>query len=105
MGKPIVHVIILSTSAAVLCEINVWVLGILGTIPLAYAERRWLRRKATRIDVIVKSAALLMLHDTITIHPQSHLPKVNRVILIPMAANALVPRKRTKIMAEITRVV
>jgi hypothetical protein len=63
-----------------------------------------LRRKATRIAVIVKSVALLMLHDTVTIHPHCLSKDFNRVILIPMADTALEPSRRTKIMAEIMRV-
>jgi hypothetical protein len=63
-----------------------------------------LRRKATRIAVIVKSATLLMLHDTVTIHPHCLSKEFNGIILIPMAATALVPSRRTKIMAEIMRV-
>jgi hypothetical protein len=65
-----------------------------------------LRRKTTRIAVTDKSVTVLILHDTVSIHPHRASNDINGPIfsgLIEMKDDVLVPRRRKKIKAAIMR--
>jgi hypothetical protein len=73
------------------------------TIPVVYTGTLLEEETHERSVVIVKSVALLMASETITIHPHCLSKDSNEVMPIPVTNTPQVLSRRSKSMTEMTR--